>query len=122
MGLGGCFVLVHNENMSTGNVYSDNPGSWPSPAEEELGDVFTFDEWLGADQADSFIAKVPGDLVAIGILRGDMVIVRRGQRVREGDLIAVYGDGGLMVGRCGALVVDEDARMLGVVTAVVRKC
>src|SRR3989344_6234946 len=51
---------------------------FPSPAEEELLDVMSFDEYLTPNKEASYILKVKGDsMMDAGIHPGDMVIVER---------------------------------------------
>lgn len=59
---------------------------WPSPAEEELLDQISFDEWL--IEPSTFMVKVGSDAMQdAGILSGDIVIFRRGQKPMHGDIV-----------------------------------
>ncbi|HBE89932.1 MAG: hypothetical protein A3E37_02170 [Candidatus Andersenbacteria bacterium RIFCSPHIGHO2_12_FULL_46_9] len=96
--------------------------SWPSPAEEELTDTLSFDEWLEVDQAAHVMAKVPSDdLKQDGILRGDVVIVDQGKRPSLGDVVVAQSVNGLLVRNWAQFLPREGARVIGVVTAVIRK-
>ena len=65
---------------------------WPSPAEEELLDTISFDEWL--IEPSTFMVKVDSNAMRnAGILQGDIVIFRRGQKPKPGDIIIASVDG-----------------------------
>lgn len=67
---------------------------FPSPAEEELRDVISFDEYLVPRPEASFLLKVSGDsMIGEGIREGDMVIVERGREPKNGDIILAEVDG-----------------------------
>lgn len=93
---------------------------WPSPAEEELLDLISFDEWLQPNKEASFLVRVvSAALTAEGILPGDVLVVERGRRARVGDIVVAEEEG-----QTGVRKLTSSARpltVLGVVTAVVRK-
>lgn len=67
---------------------------WPSPAEEELQDTMSLDEWLIGNKEATFMLKVQGDsMIGVGIMPGDMVLVQRGKQAREGDVVVAEVDG-----------------------------
>jgi repressor LexA len=67
---------------------------FPSPAEEELVDTFSLDEFLVARPEASFLIKVTGDsMIEAGIQPGDMVIVERGKDPKTGDIVIAQVDG-----------------------------
>ena len=111
---------------------------FPSPAEEELRDIISFDEYLVTRPESSFLLKVSGDSMAgEGIMEGDLVIVERGREPRNGDVVVAEVDGEWTIKyfrKEGKNVVLEAAnpkykpirpkselRLGGVVTAVIRK-
>ncbi|MFC1632600.1 transcriptional repressor LexA [Patescibacteria group bacterium] len=66
---------------------------FPSPAEEELTDVITLDEYLITNRNASFIVKVSGDsMIEAGINQGDLVIVERGRQPINGDIVVAQVD------------------------------
>lgn len=66
---------------------------WPSPAEEELIDTMSLDEYLIRNKEASFIMKVKGDsMKEAGIFPGDMVIVERGRDPKDGDIVIAEVD------------------------------
>ena len=67
---------------------------FPSPAEEELTDTMSLDEWLIGNKEATFMLKVRGEsMQGAGIIQGDMVLVERGVTPREGDIVIAEVDG-----------------------------
>jgi SOS regulatory protein LexA len=61
---------------------------FPSPAEEELSDTMSLDEYLIKNKEATFMLKVKGDSMSgAGIMPGDMVLVERGAEAQEGDIV-----------------------------------
>ena len=111
---------------------------FPSPAEEELLDTLSLDEFLIQDRDATFLLKVTGDSMSgAGILPGDMVIVDKGQPPKSGDIVIAEVDGQWTMkylrkrGDTITLVPanpkyqpikpKNELRIAGIVTAVVRK-
>jgi len=111
---------------------------FPTPAEEELRDLLSFDDYLITRPDSSFILKVRGDsMTDAGILPGDLVIVEKGRNPKTGDIVIAEVDGEWTMKyfrQEGRNIVLEAAnpvyapihprrefRLGGVVTAVVRK-
>ena len=66
---------------------------FPSPAEEELLDVMSFDEYLTPNKEASYILKVKGDSMKdAGIVDGDMVIVERRAVYKTGQIVVANVD------------------------------
>ena len=58
---------------------------FPSPAEEELRDTISFDEYLVNNRASSFVLSVTGDsMIGRHILDGDFVVLEHGLEPRTG--------------------------------------
>ena len=67
---------------------------FPSPAEEELLDTLTLDEYFIPNRAATFLIRVEGDSMQnAGILPGDMVLVERGRTPKDGDIVIAEVDG-----------------------------
>ena len=67
---------------------------FPSPAEEELIDTMSLDEYLIRRPEASFLLKVSGDSMAgAGLRPADLVIVERGRPVKNGDIVVAQVDG-----------------------------
>ena len=111
---------------------------WPSPAEEELADTLSLDEFLIENPAATFMLKVSGDsMYGAGILPGDMVLVDKGATPKSGDIVIAEVDGewtmkhlkkkGDSVSLLPAnpnykpIKPKKELRIAGVVTAVIRK-
>jgi len=111
---------------------------FPSPAEEELRDVISFDEYLITRPGSSFLLTVSGDsMTGAGIMEGDLVIVERGREPRNGDIVIAEVDGEWTIKyfrKEGRNIILEAAnpkyktirpkselRLGGVVSAVIRK-
>jgi len=111
---------------------------FPSPAEEELRDMLSLDEYLISKPDASFLLTVDGDsMTGAGIVQGDLVIVEKGREPKTGDIVIAEVDGAWTMKyfhKKGKEVYLEAAnpkysnikpitemRIGGVVTAVVRK-
>lgn len=67
---------------------------FPSPAEEELCDTITIDEFLIKNKESTYMLKVSGDsMIDAGIQPGDMALVERGRAARNGDIVIAEVDG-----------------------------
>jgi SOS regulatory protein LexA len=74
-------------------MVGDVAAGFPSPAEEELRDVISFDEYLITRPGSSFILTVSGDsMTGAGIMEGDLVIVERDREPRNGDIVIAEVD------------------------------
>jgi repressor LexA len=111
---------------------------FPSPAEEELVDTLSLDDFLIQNREATFLLKVSGDSMSgAGILPGDMVIVDKGQTAKSGDIVIAQVDGEWTMKylrKRGDTVTllpanpkyhpikpKHELKLAGVVTAVVRK-
>ncbi len=66
---------------------------FPTPAEEELIDTLSLDEYLIDNPDTSFLLKVSGDsMIEAGIFDGDMVIIDRSMRAKNGDIVLACVD------------------------------
>ena len=119
-------------------VVGEVAAGFPSPAEEELRDVISFDEYLVTRPGSSFLLKVSGDsMTGAGILEGDLVIVERGREPRNEDIVVAEVDNEWTIKyfrKEGRNVILEAAnpkyktikpkselRLGGIVSAVIRK-
>ena len=67
---------------------------FPSPAEEELLDVMSFDEYLTPKKKSRYMLKVKGDsMLEEGLMPGDMVIVERRSSYKPGQIVVASIDG-----------------------------
>jgi len=119
-------------------MVGDVAAGFPSPAEEELRDIISFDEYLITRPESSFLLKVSGDsMTGAGIMDGDLVIVEKGRNPKNGDIVLAEVDGEWTMKyfrRKGKETVLEAAnekyptiraktelRLGGIITAVIRK-
>lgn len=66
---------------------------FPSPAEEELVDTMSLDEYLIENPNATFMLKVTGDsMIDAGIHPNDIVLVERGKAPRPGDIVIAQVD------------------------------
>ena len=102
------------------NYYGTIWAGWPSPAEEELVDVISLDEYLISNPTATMIVRIKSDaLEHRGIHKGDLVLVERGRKPSLGDLILaeVENEWKLLV----LSTFREEIVLKGVVVAVIRK-
>ncbi len=67
---------------------------FPSPAEEELIDTLSLDQFLVERPEATFMLKVTGDsMIDAGIQPDDMVLVEKGATPRSGDIVIAEVDG-----------------------------
>ncbi len=84
-------ILLHSLNgvRLLGSVQA----GWPSPAEEELVDTLSLDEFLIKHPEQTFMIKVSGDsMTEAGIHEGDLVLVERGRQPRHRDIVIAQVD------------------------------
>jgi len=66
---------------------------FPTPAEEDLLDTISLDDFLIRKPQASFMLKVSGDsMIDAGIQPGDMVIIERGTAYKHGDIVLAQVD------------------------------
>ena len=66
---------------------------FPSPAEEELHDTMSLDDFLIRRPEATFMLKVEGDsMIEAGIHPGDLVLVERGANPKNGDVVVAQVD------------------------------
>jgi repressor LexA len=112
---------------------------FPSPAEEELSDTMSLDDYLIDNKEASYILRVKGDsMIDAGICEGDMVIVERKSNPKVGEIVIAEVDGGwtmkyLRKRQDGQFYLEpanrkykpiypkEDLKIAAVVKAVIRK-
>jgi len=111
---------------------------FPSPAEEELRDIISFDEYLIRNPETSFLLSVTGDsMIEAGIREKDLVIVEKNKEPQNGDISLAEIDGNWTMkyfrrrgkiltleaanSKYSPIIPRTDLRIAGVITAVVRK-
>ena len=67
---------------------------FPSPAEEELVDVLSLDEYLVRRPEATFMLTVSGDsMIDAGIQPGDLVLIEKGRQPKSNDIVIAQVDG-----------------------------
>ena len=67
---------------------------FPSPAEEELVDTMSLDEYLISNPQATYLLKVDGDsMLDAGIHPGDLILVQRDLTPKTGDIVVAQVDG-----------------------------
>ncbi len=67
---------------------------FPSPAEEDVGDKLSLDDYLIPARDASYMLRVKGDSMKdAGIIEGDMVIVERTNNAKVGSIVIAEVDG-----------------------------
>ena len=67
---------------------------WPSPAEEELVDTMSIDDYLIENKQATYLLKVKGDsMINAGIQQGDLVIAERTSTPKVGKIVIAEVDG-----------------------------
>jgi repressor LexA len=111
---------------------------FPSPAEEELADTITIDEYLIKNKEATYLLKITGDsMIDAGIRPGDMALVERHRTPRDGDIVIAEIDGNwtmkffkkqgnkvfLMPGnkKYKPIIPQEELKISAIVIAVIRK-
>lgn len=75
-------------------VLGEVQAGFPSPAEEELVDVLSLDDWLIARPDATYLLRVSGESMRdAGILPGDVVLVERGANPKSGSIVVALVDG-----------------------------
>ncbi len=130
--------LIPKNLSGTIRILGTIQAGFPSPAEEELVDTITIDEYLISNKEATYMLKVSGDsMIEAGIQPGDMVLVERNKTPKEGAIVIAEVDnhwtmkylrkvGGRMVLVPGnkkypTIVPDEELNIAAVVIGVVRK-
>ena len=67
---------------------------FPTPAEEDLAETMSIDNYLISNKEATFMLRVSGEsMIDAGIQPGDMVIVERRTDAEDGDIIVAFIDG-----------------------------
>ena len=130
--------LVADQSLFGIKILGSVEAGFPSPAEEELADAISIDEYLIPNKQSSFLLKVTGtSMIGAGINHGDLVIVEKGRDPRNHDIVVACVDNEWTIKRffkkgIGILLKPENSRFKpifakqdliigGVVTGVIRK-
>lgn len=130
--------LIPGDSFRGIRLLGDVAAGFPSPAEEELADVVTLEEYLVENKSATFLLRVSGrSMVGAGINPGDFVLVDRSKEAKLNDIVIAQVDGEYTMKyfqRRGKKVIlmpanpdfspieaDESLSLEGVIVGVVRK-
>lgn len=86
--------LIPTTKMYGLRVLGSVQAGFPTPAEEDITDTMSLDDFLIANPQASYLLKVNGDsMIGAGIVEGDMVIVDRSRTPKSGDIVVANVDG-----------------------------
>ena len=111
---------------------------FPAPSEEELADTLSLDDFLVEKKESTYILEVDGDsMIDAHIAPGDMVLVERTSRAKDGQIIIAEVDGEWTMKyfrekggkiwlepantKYQPIYPEEDLKIAAVVKAVIRK-
>lgn len=95
---------------------------FPSPAEEELQDTMTLDEWLIENKEATYMLKAESNTMSeAGILAGDTVLVDRSKTPRAGDIVISETGDGWEIKYFNKYKPEETPKIAAVVICVIRK-
>ncbi len=133
--------LIPTQKMLGGiKILGSVEAGFPTPAEEDLAETLSLDNYLIKNKEATFMLRVSGEsMIEAGIQPGDMVIVERRSDAKDGDIVVAFIDGGYTVKflrkRNGKTWLDpankdfepivpaenDELKIMAVVKAVIRK-
>lgn len=67
---------------------------FPSPAEDELADTMSLDDYLIENREATYLMRATGEsMIDAGIVDGDMLLVERTDKVKPGEIVIALVDG-----------------------------
>lgn len=79
--------------LSEPRILGTVAAGFPTPAEDELADTMSLDEYLIGNPEATFLLKVSGDsMIDAGINPGDLLVVDRSATPREGQIVVAEVD------------------------------
>lgn len=67
---------------------------FPSPAEEELSDTMSLDNYLIGNREATYLMRATGEsMIDAGIVDGDMLLVERTDKAKSGEIVIALVDG-----------------------------
>ncbi len=85
--------LIPQDIFSPLKVLGLIQAGFPTPAEEELVDTISLDEYLIENKAATFMLRVSGDsMIGAGIMENDLVLADRSATPRPGDIVIAEVD------------------------------
>lgn len=85
--------LIPTERLTALKVFGDVTAGFPSPAEEELVDTMSLDEFLVDNREATYVLRVDGPSMRdAGIHDGDLVLVERTDTAKPGRIVVAEVD------------------------------
>lgn len=130
--------LIQGKRFQSLKILGTVEAGFPSPAEEELVDTISLDEFLIGNREATYMLTVQGEsMIDAGIHPGDIALVERGRTAKPGDIVIAEVDNGWTIKylrKSGTTLYLEPANKLfksiypkeelniaAIVTAVIRK-
>jgi SOS regulatory protein LexA len=132
--------LVPNKLYGGVKILGAVEAGFPTPAEEQLSETMSLDNYLIENKEATFMLRVSGEsMIDAGIQPDDMILVERRPDARDGDIVVAFIDGGYTVKflrkRNGRVWLEpanaqfheivpaegEELQIMAVVKAVIRK-
>lgn len=86
--------IIPQKIFSPLRVLGTIAAGFPSPAEEELADTMSLDDYLISNPQATYLLRVEGDsMLDAGIHPGDLVLVQRNLTPKTGDIVVAEVDG-----------------------------
>lgn len=86
--------LLPGKNFYSIRILGIVEAGFPSPAEEELSDTLSLDDFLISNKDATYMLTVKGDSMKdAGIIEGDIVLVERGGEAKDGAIVVAQIDG-----------------------------
>lgn len=86
--------LIPNKLIQLVKILGYVEAGFPAPAEEQLLNTISLDDYLVARRDESYLLKVKGDsMKGAGIIEGDLVLVEKTNRAKPGDIVIAAVDG-----------------------------
>ena len=91
--------LIPDQKLLGGvKILGSVEAGFPTPAEEDLAETMSLDNYLIDNREATFMLRVSGEsMLDAGIQPGDMLIVERRTDAEDGDIIVAFIDGGYTV-------------------------
>ena len=86
--------LIPEESLNTIPLLGQVTAGFPATVEEELSDTINLDEYLVPQKGNTYMLKVDGNsMIDAHIADGDMVLVEKTNKARDGEIVIAYVDG-----------------------------
>ncbi len=85
--------LIPGELLYGVKILGDVEAGFPSPAEEELADAISIDDYLIQNRQATFLLRVSGNsMINAGLHPGDLVLVDKSKQAKNDDIVVACVD------------------------------